>query len=43
MADSQQSGLRYKIAIQAVGPGLLQLMVLLSPSHAFFVFLVFFA
>lgn len=38
MADSQQSGLRYRIAIQSVGPGLLQLMVLLSPSYTFFFF-----
>lgn len=36
MADSQQSGLRYRIATQAVSPGLLQLMVLLSPNTLYF-------
>lgn len=38
MADSQRSGLRCRIAKQAVSPGLLQLMVLLSPKHTFFFF-----
>lgn len=36
MADSRQNGLRYRIATQAVAPGLVQLMVLLSPSHTSF-------
>lgn len=36
VADSWQSGLRYRIVIQAVGPGLLQFIVLLSPTHTFF-------
>lgn len=36
MADARQNGLRYRIATQAVAPGLAQLMVLLSPSHTSF-------
>lgn len=36
MADSRQNGLRCRIATQAVAPGLVQLMVLLSPSHTSF-------
>lgn len=36
MADSRQNGLRYRIATQAVVPGLVQHTVLLSPSHTSF-------